>query len=100
MESFLDENSPGDDGPVLVNNPPAYYASTGRSALMIPYGKETTVLDLARQFSASHLLLDGNHISQLDDLYQNPKNPRVGFRYIGELDGIQIFELHPDEVIP
>ncbi len=76
VEAFLDEESAGDDQPVLVNNPPAYYASTGRPALMIPYGDETTIQDLAYQFSASYLLLDGSHISQLDDLYQNPTKPK------------------------
>ncbi len=100
LEAFLDMQFPRVDQPVIVNNPPAYYAATGRQSLIIPYGDESTILELARQFSARFLLLDENHIPQLNDLYQNPQADRNGFIFVSEMDGIQIYDLNPDEKIP
>jgi hypothetical protein len=86
--------------PVIVNNPPAYYAATGRPALMVPYGDESTVLSLADQFSAGFLLLDSNHIAGLNDLYSNPGKTRPGFDYLGSTQGVQIFQLSPEDATP
>ncbi len=95
LESVLDSQFPENHQPVIVNNPPAYYAITGRPALMIPYAKEDILLQLAKQYSARFLLLDSNHIPQLNDLYQNPQADRYGFEFVGEFDGIQVFDLNP-----
>jgi hypothetical protein len=57
---------------VLVNNPPSYFATTGRSAIVIPNGDLGVLSDLNDIYHPQFLILEFNHPKALDDLYQNP----------------------------
>jgi hypothetical protein len=62
------------DAVFMVNNPPGFYAVTGRSAIVIPDGDLAMVLAAARQYGATYLVLDQNAPSGLRDLYANPRD--------------------------
>ena len=50
IETMLQQNGIAPTDIVMVRNPPGYYLMTGRSAIVIPYGDENSLLDAARQF--------------------------------------------------
>jgi hypothetical protein len=78
---------------VIVRNPPGYYVRTRRSAVLLPYGDELTVLSVANQFSAMYLVLEKtNSLGKLQDLYEKPEgNPT--FVYLGEVNGARLFRV-------
>jgi len=100
LEEVVSKKSQNPMTPVIVNNPPAYYAATVRPALMIPYGDEASVLSLAHQFSAGFLLLDSNHTAGLNDIYSYPDVSRPGFDYLGSTQGIRVFQLSQGDKTP
>ncbi len=86
-------NSFDDDGAILVmlNNPPGFYAATGRSAVVIPNGDVADLLEAADKYDVRFLVLDSNHPSDLADLYQNPAG-EDSLIYLDSADGIRYFE--------
>src|SRR6185369_16533475 len=52
VEKKLEENGISPMDVVIVPNPPGYYVRTGRSAVRLPLGDETTILDVAKKFHA------------------------------------------------
>ncbi|TET53398.1 MAG: hypothetical protein E3J64_03630 [Anaerolineales bacterium] len=54
---------------VMVNNPPAYWYHTGRSAVAVPNGDIEMTLAAAERYGASHLVLDENRPQLLVPLY-------------------------------
>lgn len=77
---------------ILINNPPGLFAATGRPALVIPNGDETTAVAAAKKFGAEYLILEANHVTGLDTLYRVPCN-RNGLVYLGAKKGIQLYKL-------
>ncbi|HLE50819.1 MAG TPA: hypothetical protein VI755_02080 [Anaerolineales bacterium] len=77
---------------VVINNPPGYQATTGRTAIVIPDGDEKTSLAVAQRYRGKYLLLEQNHPAGLDDLYRDPRD-RPGLRYLKTDEGIHIFEV-------
>jgi hypothetical protein len=75
----------------LVNNPPGYYAATGREAIPVPDGDLAQTLAAARSFRASYLLLEPNHPTGLGSLYVNPTD-QPGLRYLTTVDSTHVFE--------
>ena len=59
---------------MLVNNPPAFYGHTGFRSIVIPAGDIATLLRAADQFGAKWLVLDQNHVRELDEVYAAPEN--------------------------
>ncbi|MEW6402890.1 MAG: hypothetical protein AB1649_13905 [Chloroflexota bacterium] len=82
---------PGDV--VIVRNPVGYYIASDRSAIVIPYGNEETLLALAKQFGARYLVLERKAVlPQFKDLYENPEG-HDHFNYITDLEGTRIYEI-------
>lgn len=90
VEVYLD----GLDGPsevvVMVNNPPGYYAMTGRQAIVIPDGDLHTTLLVARKYQASYLILDENYPQGLREIYLNPGN-YSGIIFLETINLMQIY---------
>lgn len=67
---------------VMVNNPPGFHAATGFPAVVIPDGDVDTLTEVAERFDVQYLVLDRNVVSELKDLYANPRD-FPGFHYLG-----------------
>ncbi|MBI5842324.1 MAG: hypothetical protein HZB19_19735 [Chloroflexi bacterium] len=93
IERILVEEGAASSDVVIVRNPVGYYIASSRSAIVIPYGDEQTMLALARQFGARYLILESKAVlPQLKDLYENPQG-REHFNYLDEFDGTRIYEI-------
>ena len=93
-EKFLDNGiSPTDV--VIVRNPPGYFISTGRSAIALPFGSESTILAVAEKFNARYLVIEeGGTFAAIQNLYDEPQsNP--SFKYLGEVDGARLYQIEP-----
>lgn len=69
------------DDVVMINNPAGMFAATGRPAIVIPYGPLETSLQVAQQYDAGWLVLEKNHVSGLQELYDLPGH-RPGLEYL------------------
>jgi hypothetical protein len=78
---------------VIVRNPPGYFLASGRQAISLPFGDESTILAVAKKFGARYLILEkGGTFEAIDDLYQNPDgNP--SFTYLGEIDNARLYRI-------
>jgi hypothetical protein len=97
VEQFLVENGAGPNEPVMALNSPAYYITTGRPAVVQPYGDEETVLMVAERFGVRYFVFESEgQLKPLQNLYVNPES-HSRFRYLGEVNGARIFEIRIDE---
>jgi hypothetical protein len=77
---------------VMVNNPPGYYNISRRPAIMIPNGGTEKIIEVSEKFSVDYLLLDKNHIPELEQLYTHPKeNP--DFEYLFDEQGVIVYRI-------
>lgn len=77
---------------VMINNPAGFALVTGGEALVIPDGTEESTLAVAKKFDAEYLLLEKNHVSGLDHLYENPQeNPQ--FSMLAKKDDAFLFKI-------
>lgn len=81
---------------VMVNNPPGYYAATGRSAVVIPDGDIEVMLDAARQFKAAYIILEKDHVEGLKGLYLHPEEEHVGLIYLETVEETLLFALEDE----
>lgn len=82
------------DETIMVNNPPGFYVTTSRPAVVIPSGGTEVVLRAARQYQVEYLILDQNNADYLEDLYQNPsKDPN--FMLLGEAGSMNLYQIKP-----
>lgn len=91
-ERFLD-NGVGPQDAIVVRNPPGYFLASGRHAIALPFGDETTILTVAEKFGAKFLILeDGGTFDAIQDLYEHPEdNP--SFTYLGEIDNARLYRI-------
>jgi len=92
LDAALDEMGALPEDVVLVNNPPGYYATTGRSALAIPDGDMETALQPALLYGVRYMLLESNHPVGLNEHYLEPRDS-PGWRYLGTVEGVRIYEI-------
>ncbi|MEE9189134.1 MAG: hypothetical protein V3U36_07185 [Anaerolineales bacterium] len=90
VEVYLDNLDVTSEVVVMVNNPPGYYAMTGRQAIVIPDGDLQTALLAARKYQASYLILDENYPQGLGEIYLNPGN-YPGISYLKTIQQMQIY---------
>ncbi len=90
-ETLLELGAPA-DAIVMINNPPGYFASTGRPSIVIPDGNVETSLMVAERYQATYLLLEYNHPTGLDQLYTDPID-LPGLRYLLSDRDIHIFKI-------
>jgi len=58
VEAMLQQNGAEAADVVMVRNPPGYYLMTGRSAIVIPYGDESSLLAVAARFHARFVAIE------------------------------------------
>ena len=95
VEELFLEHGINPEDVVIVRNPPGYFIVSGRSAISLPYGDESTILAVAEKFGARYLVLeqDGTFDS-IQDLYDAPQsNP--SFVYLGEVDEARLYRVQP-----
>jgi len=86
VEQFLMEQNARPDDIVMTRNPPAYFIMTGRRAIVVPYGDVQTILDVARKFDVSYVVLERDGASaDMANLYDDPDH-YPAFDYLGRLD--------------
>lgn len=95
LDTKLDSLGAGPDDVVLVNNPPGYFVASGRQAIAIPNGGETTLLEVARRYDAKYLLIEKNHVVGLAGFYDTPED-RPGWHYLADSSGTFIYEAIDD----
>ncbi len=96
VEAFLRQQTDAPlDQVIVVLNPPGYYVTTGRPAIVIPSGDLSSLLEVARRYQARYLLLEPRAVLPTwQELYQHPtSDPR--FRYLVEHDGSRLYEILP-----
>jgi hypothetical protein len=77
---------------VMVNNPPGYFAATGRQAFVIPNGDAATTLQAARTYAVDYLILENNHVRDLDPMYQEPGDT-LGMKYLGSRGELRLYKI-------
>ncbi len=90
VDSFLENNGVSAEAVVMVNNPPGYYAMTGRQSIVIPHGDLQSALLAGRKFQASYLILDKNYPQGLEEIYQNPGN-YPGLQHLKTINQMHIY---------
>jgi hypothetical protein len=60
---------------VMIKNPPAWYLAADGPAIVIPDGDAATVLAVANRYGAQYLVLDRDHVSSLDAVYNGTERP-------------------------
>jgi hypothetical protein len=91
-KSLLDQNTVNRNSRVMINNPAGYSLYSDSESLVIPDGSfESTVL-AAKKFQTNYLILEKNHVSGLDGLYNNPNGNPV-FELLGEKNGTRLYKI-------
>jgi hypothetical protein len=90
VERYLAANGALSGAPVAVNNPPGYFLASGRPAVVIPDGDSSSLLEIARKYKISYLVLEENTVNGLLNLYKNPRS-LPGLEYITTVDQVRIF---------
>lgn len=88
---YLDSIDSSNEAIVMVNNPPGFYALTGRKAIVIPHGDLSVTFQAGKHYEASYLVLDENHPKDLVDIFTNPRD-LPGLRYLDNVANMQIFK--------
>jgi hypothetical protein len=93
VEEKLLDNGISPNDVVIVRNPPGYFIATGRSAIVLPFGDESTILAAAEKFRARYLIIekDGT-FPAIQKLYDEPQG-NTSFNYIGEVDGARLYQI-------
>jgi hypothetical protein len=76
----------------MVNNPPGYFAATGRLTIVIPDGDVNMLLEAARHYDARNLLLDKNFPKDLAGLFAHPTDQNE-LEYLGDFEETHIFRI-------
>jgi len=94
VEQMFIDNGINPQVGVIVRNPPGYYISSGRPAIMLPYGDEDTILQVAGRYDAGLLVLEnGGTFESIQSLYDDPKDTD-SFKYLGEVDEAKLYRIN------
>ena len=98
VEAVLQQNGAEAADVVMVRNPPGYYLMTGRSAIVIPYGDENSLLAVAARFHARFVAIEAAGASgPIESIYNNKGDSFL--RFLGEVNEpnneTRIFETQP-----
>ncbi|MBI1854881.1 MAG: hypothetical protein HYR93_03280 [Chloroflexi bacterium] len=94
VEAFLQQNGIQPGEAVIVRNPPGYYLMTGRPAVVVPYGDETSMLAVAERYQAKYLIIESaGAAGPIKLVYDNQQSQQL--RFLGELNGTRIFKIQP-----
>jgi len=91
-QKFL-ENGISPEVGVIVRNPPGYYINSGRTAIALPYGNESVILQVAERYGAGLMVLEsGGTFESIQKLYDQPGDTE-GFIYLGEVDEAKLYRI-------
>jgi hypothetical protein len=98
VEAMLQQNGIEATDVVMVRNPPGYYLMTGRSAIVIPYGDENSLLTVANRFHARFVAIEAAGASgPIETIFNNKGDSSL--RFLGEINEpnneTRIFEIQP-----
>jgi hypothetical protein len=94
VEKMFIDNGISPEVGVIVRNPPGYYISSGRPAIVLPYGDESTILQVAERYDAKLLVLEnGGTFESIQGLYDNPQDSDA-FTYLGEVDEAKLYSIN------
>ena len=80
---------------IIVANSPAYFAETGRSAIIVPDENLDSVRQLAQKFDARFLVLEKSfYPDPLIPVFNQPEN-QPGLTYLGEFENVRVFRINP-----
>lgn len=79
---------------VMVNNPPGYYAATGRSAVVTPEGGLDAIRSAADYYHVKYLLVEKNHVSSLNTFYDLPRDQDF-LQYLNTSVEVQLYQISP-----
>jgi len=93
VEALLQARGAPASAVVMVNNPPGYHLVSGRPAIAVPYGSPESLLEAARRYGASYLILEPNYRGgPLDVLYRRPP---PALHLLGQVDDTLVFHIAP-----
>jgi len=95
VEKLLLENGGKPGEVIIVVNPPGYYVVTGRPAIVIPFGDQSTLLEVAKRYDAVFVVIEKNgKFKEIQKLYDEPRdNP--SFIYLGEVNEAKLYRIEP-----
>jgi hypothetical protein len=93
IENVIIEAGASSKDIVLVKNPPGYYVTNRRFAVVIPDGDIETLQAVADLYGARFLILELDHTSGLDDVYQWPTEDRQRISYLSSIRDTRIFKI-------
>jgi hypothetical protein len=86
VDEFLVRQNARPEDVVMTRNPPAYFIMTGRRAIVVPFGNVQTILDAARKFGVSYIILERiSTYVDLTNLFDQPSQ-YPDFEYLGSID--------------
>jgi hypothetical protein len=98
VEAVLQQNGVLPSDVVMVRNPPGYYLMTGRSAIVIPYGEESSLLSVANRFHARFVAIEAAGASGPIGVIYNNKGD-AALHFLGEVNEpnnvTRVFEIQP-----
>ena len=94
VETYLKEHNAVNGQIIMVNNPPGYYAVTGRQAVVIPHAGMEALLGAAGKYQSIYLVIDENFPEGLADLYRDPGDV-PGLIHMGSVSDMQIYLISP-----
>jgi hypothetical protein len=75
-------------GVVAINDPPGFYLASELPCVVVPFGDQATLREVAQRFDVEWVVLDINHPAPLAGLYADPKSePWLTLR--GQIEGPQ-----------
>ncbi len=93
VENLLVENGAQPGEVVIVLNPPGYYVTTGRPAIVIPFGDQSTLLAVAKRYNAAYVVIEKNSkFKDIKRLYENPRE-NLSFVYLGEVNEAKLYRI-------
>ena len=94
IEAYLQTQGARPGEVVMVRNPPGYYLMTGRPAIVVPYGDETSMAAAAQRYGARYLVIEAaGAAGPIKGVYDRRDNRQ--FTYLSEIDGTRIFRFGP-----
>jgi hypothetical protein len=94
IEQELTRLAVGEAEPILINNPPGYFATNGRAAIVIPDGSVQSTLDVARRYQVKYMVLEKAHVDAMNVLYQSPQSD-PHFKFLGQVNDARLFRIEP-----
>jgi len=93
VEEMFQDNGISPKDIVIVRNPPGYYINSGRSAISLPFGDESTILQVAERYGADYLVLErAGTFDAIQGMYDDPQSD-PSFVYLGEVDDAKLYRI-------